>query len=79
MEGGGGRERKKETRGEGEEHRRFSLLSMHSDAGDTKPKTTIDSISKVNKAFGLNIPAVAHYEETKQKQTFSGENALSVL
>lgn len=48
-------------------------------AEDTKTKAPIDPSSKVDTAFGLNIPTVAHYVGTKQKQTFSGENGLSVL
>ena len=65
--------------GEGEEQRRFSLLPMRSSAEDTKTKAQFDPSSKVDTAFGSNIPTVAHYEGTKQKQTFSGENGLSVL
>ena len=52
---------------------------MRSSAEDTKTKAPIDPSSKVDTAFGLNIPTVAHYVGTKQKQTFSGENGLSVL
>lgn len=65
--------------GEGEEQRRFSLLPIRSSAEDTETKAPIDPSSKVDTAFGLNIPSVAHYVGTKQKQTFSGENGLSVL
>lgn len=52
---------------------------MRSSTEDTKTKAPIDPSSKVDAAFGLNIPTFARYEGTKQKQTFSGENGLSVL